>query len=750
MEKLLNESGRRAAHDTEDDLPPQPGSPGKLRASDLATQDVVAMGGDAIAPGKVALVDADPAALTPEAALAYARWMLERRDRPERAERAVDGTLASAFAFLDAPARTTRDPAVLARSLVAADARAVREMLAQLVQRAAPISWIDDLLAHVPPHVAGPALGLPPRTPPAARPFPRGPGPALAAACERRAAGIYRDAHTDDADRDHPAVRTALDRRRGGGGLPAAQRAAMEERLGADFARVRIHTDAVAAEACRALGANAFTIGEDIFFAGGAFTADNDELLAHELAHVVQAQEGRTAAGGVSHRDDPLEQEARHAATRAVAPARPQRPEPGPSAPAPTSAMILRDEAKEIDYLADEWLKAEPFAISYKGQLTSEKRGESVKVRSPVIEATSKVSLELPKDKKLGDKSVKFGPIQTLLSSNRIAVYEKDGQRTEEARTMNQTRDAAEGTYEAGAPAFAPTEAPFYSGNPDPGANPDGVAGSKLSDWSGSGNTFTGVVRMIDRPGAVVPTHLPDGKVLVALKGSDEFNTSAGFKVYSAGASNQRFGLAPFGWSLSWETPIAADGTATPDPKRDAITKKVATEAIIEDTKNYANLFARFDSLDAALRESPWTLLQLLPEARKTYPRGAGFITQALGQRPPQFKVTVKAIRGAGQKDIGKDGIGDDVTMLVSGTITKIGPSTSVTARQNVAGVVKMSFGDMADAGAVTESSVLNVVVHEEKHLGGGTEIPFPFLGKASIGQGEGSEGEYTVQVESA
>ncbi|MCW5803284.1 MAG: hypothetical protein KIT31_12945, partial [Deltaproteobacteria bacterium] len=151
MEKLLNESGRRAAHDTEDDLPPQPGSPGKLRASDLATQDVVAMGGDAIAPGKVALVDADPAALTPEAALAYARWMLERRDRPERAERAVDGTLASAFAFLDAPARTTRDPAVLARSLVAADARAVREMLAQLVQRAAPISWIDDLLAHVPP-----------------------------------------------------------------------------------------------------------------------------------------------------------------------------------------------------------------------------------------------------------------------------------------------------------------------------------------------------------------------------------------------------------------------------------------------------------------------------------------------------------------------------------------------------------------------------------------------------------------------
>jgi hypothetical protein len=62
-----------------------------------------------------------------------------------------------------------------------------------------------------------------------------------------------------------------------------------------DVGRVRIHTDARAAEAADALGARAFTIGSDIYFGAGEYapgTGPGRKLLAHELAHTVQQQRG--------------------------------------------------------------------------------------------------------------------------------------------------------------------------------------------------------------------------------------------------------------------------------------------------------------------------------------------------------------------------------------------------------------------------------------------------------------------------
>ena len=54
---------------------------------------------------------------------------------------------------------------------------------------------------------------------------------------------------------------------------------------------VRIHTDAAAHQAARSLGARAFAIGSDVFFANGKFapgTSVGDRLLLHELLHVVR------------------------------------------------------------------------------------------------------------------------------------------------------------------------------------------------------------------------------------------------------------------------------------------------------------------------------------------------------------------------------------------------------------------------------------------------------------------------------
>jgi hypothetical protein len=76
-------------------------------------------------------------------------------------------------------------------------------------------------------------------------------------------------------------------------GLPldAAARSFMEPRLGFDFSRVRIHTDAKSAESAGRVHALAYTVGRDIVFARDKYQLGSSEgrrLLAHELTHVVQ------------------------------------------------------------------------------------------------------------------------------------------------------------------------------------------------------------------------------------------------------------------------------------------------------------------------------------------------------------------------------------------------------------------------------------------------------------------------------
>ncbi len=73
--------------------------------------------------------------------------------------------------------------------------------------------------------------------------------------------------------------------------LDAETRAFMEPRFGHDFSRVRVHTDARAAESARAVNALAYTVGRDVVFGAGQYApgaSAGRRLIAHELAHVVQ------------------------------------------------------------------------------------------------------------------------------------------------------------------------------------------------------------------------------------------------------------------------------------------------------------------------------------------------------------------------------------------------------------------------------------------------------------------------------
>jgi hypothetical protein len=67
----------------------------------------------------------------------------------------------------------------------------------------------------------------------------------------------------------------------------------MEGAFGTDFGDVRIHRDRSAAILAADIHAEAFTTGSDVFI--GANSATDDHLLAHELAHVVQARESGPA-----------------------------------------------------------------------------------------------------------------------------------------------------------------------------------------------------------------------------------------------------------------------------------------------------------------------------------------------------------------------------------------------------------------------------------------------------------------------
>jgi uncharacterized protein DUF4157 len=84
--------------------------------------------------------------------------------------------------------------------------------------------------------------------------------------------------------------------RSAGQSLDPATRSLMGPHLGHDFGNVRVHADAAAADANRALAARAFTSGHHIAFGAGEYrpgTVAGRALIAHELAHVLQ-QHDRT------------------------------------------------------------------------------------------------------------------------------------------------------------------------------------------------------------------------------------------------------------------------------------------------------------------------------------------------------------------------------------------------------------------------------------------------------------------------
>ncbi|MFC3958343.1 DUF4157 domain-containing protein [Halovivax cerinus] len=112
-----------------------------------------------------------------------------------------------------------------------------------------------------------------------------------------------------------------------GHSLDASIQRAMEDRMGDSFSDVRIHTGPTAANACEAINARAFTVGNHIAFNAGEYDSESPEgqhLLAHELAHVRQQTGGALSMmpqANVELEIDPdpqLEREAEETAQRVM------------------------------------------------------------------------------------------------------------------------------------------------------------------------------------------------------------------------------------------------------------------------------------------------------------------------------------------------------------------------------------------------------------------------------------------------
>lgn len=93
-------------------------------------------------------------------------------------------------------------------------------------------------------------------------------------------------------DSAKPSFERLLAKRKGMGfPLPDDLRRDMEGKFRTSFKDVRIHTDKEASDMCEAIHALAFAHGYDIYFNEGMYNPgalSGRELLAHELAHVVQ------------------------------------------------------------------------------------------------------------------------------------------------------------------------------------------------------------------------------------------------------------------------------------------------------------------------------------------------------------------------------------------------------------------------------------------------------------------------------
>jgi hypothetical protein len=124
-----------------------------------------------------------------------------------------------------------------------------------------------------------------------------------------------RHVHDDACDHEPAVQRALVDAAVGSPSRPIepSRRQKLEAFHQTDFSGVRVHTGPVAQRSAEAIGARAYTVGDDLVLSEGS---DDDETLGHETGHVKQQRAGRVsgtdngAGMGISSKADPEEKSA--------------------------------------------------------------------------------------------------------------------------------------------------------------------------------------------------------------------------------------------------------------------------------------------------------------------------------------------------------------------------------------------------------------------------------------------------------
>lgn len=110
-------------------------------------------------------------------------------------------------------------------------------------------------------------------------------------------------------------LESAIQSARGSGqSLDANLQQSMGQAMGADFSGVKVHTDSQSDQLNKSIQAKAFTTGQDLFFRQGAYEPSSrggQELIAHELTHVVQQNGGAVQRSSIPKHVDFTPQEIR-------------------------------------------------------------------------------------------------------------------------------------------------------------------------------------------------------------------------------------------------------------------------------------------------------------------------------------------------------------------------------------------------------------------------------------------------------
>ena len=99
-----------------------------------------------------------------------------------------------------------------------------------------------------------------------------------------------------DGEEASPDLESSIQSAKGSGEpLDPNLQAKMGQAMGADFSDVKVHTDSLSDQLNKSIQAKAFTTGQDLFFRQGEYepgSRGGQELIAHELTHVVQQNGG--------------------------------------------------------------------------------------------------------------------------------------------------------------------------------------------------------------------------------------------------------------------------------------------------------------------------------------------------------------------------------------------------------------------------------------------------------------------------